>query len=43
MTTQRIDVWDGTDDLGRQVSARVYLYQIEVGEIIQTQKMLLLK
>ena len=35
--------WDGTDDLGRSVSAGVYLYQIQAGEFSQTRKMLLLK
>ena len=39
----KIAVWDGTDDLGRQVSAGVYLYQIQAGEFSQARKMLLLK
>ena len=35
--------WDGTDSMGRPVSAGVYLYQIQAGEFVQTKKMVLLK
>ena len=35
--------WDATDSMGRPVSAGVYLYQIQAGEFVQTNKMVLLK
>ena len=35
--------WDATDSYGKQVSAGVYLYQIQAGEFVQTKKMVLLK
>jgi hypothetical protein len=35
--------WDGTDSMGRPVSAGVYLYQIRAEEFVQTKKMVLLK
>jgi polyhydroxybutyrate depolymerase len=35
--------WDGTDNLGQPVCAGVYFYRIEVGQIIQTRKMVLLR
>ena len=36
-------VWDATNDYGKPVSAGIYLYQIRVGNYIQTKKMVLLK
>ena len=35
--------WDAKDSYGKPVSAGVYLYQIQIGEFIQTKKMVLLK
>ena len=35
--------WDGTDHMGRPVSAGVYLYRIQSGEFVQTKKMVLVK
>tara|TARA_Y100000588_G_scaffold395259_1_gene521974 strand:+ start:530 stop:4801 length:4272 start_codon:yes stop_codon:yes gene_type:complete len=35
--------WDARDNMGRDVSAGVYLYKIEVGEFVETRKMVLLK
>ena len=32
----KIAVWNGTDDLGRQVSVGVNLYQIQAGDFSQT-------
>ena len=39
----RLVQWRGTDNMGRAVSAGVYLYQIRAGEFVQTKKMVLLK
>jgi len=36
-------IWDATNKYGKPVSAGVYLYQIQVGEFVQTKKMVLLK
>ena len=35
--------WNTTDSMGKPVSAGVYLYQIQAGEVVQTKKMVLLK
>ena len=35
--------WNATNNIGRTVSAGVYLYSIEAGEFRQTKKMILLK
>lgn len=35
--------WDGRDDSGKLVPSGVYIYKIEVGDIAQTKKMLLMK
>ena len=35
--------WNATDSFGKPVSAGVYLYQIRVGEFVQTRKMVLLQ
>ena len=35
--------WDGTNDLGEQVSAGVYLYRLQVVDFIQSRKMILLR
>jgi hypothetical protein len=34
-------VWDGTDDVGRHVSSGVYMYVLNSGDEVQSQKMLL--
>jgi len=36
-------IWNATDEYGKQVSAGIYLYQIQAGEYMQTKKMVLLK
>ena len=39
----KIAVWDGTDELGRTVSAGLYIYRIKAGSYSKTMKMVLLK
>ncbi len=36
-------VWDTTNDHGQSVSAGIYIYQLQVGRILQTRKMIFLK
>jgi len=35
--------FDGTNDLGQQVGAGVYLYQLQTKDFVKTRKMVLLK
>ena len=35
--------WDGKDSFGKQVSAGIYLYQLQIGQYVQTHKMVLIK
>ena len=36
-------IWKATNNNGNPVSAGIYLYQIQVGDYIETKKMVLLK
>lgn len=36
-------IWNGTDDLGRAVSAGIYIYQIRAGKFIESRKMVLMR
>ena len=36
-------IWNARNDFGRPISAGVYIYRIEAGEFLQTNKMILLK
>ena len=36
-------IWDATNGYGKSVSAGIYLYQIQAGDFMRTEKMVLLK
>jgi hypothetical protein len=36
-------IWDGKDEEGRDLSSGIYFYQLKLGEITQTKRMILLK
>ena len=36
-------VWDGKDDVGRQVASGIYIYRLQAGSFSQAQRMMLLK
>jgi len=36
-------IWDATNDYGKAISAGIYLYQIQAGDYMHTEKMVLLK
>ena len=36
-------IWDATNNFGKPVSAGIYIYQIQAGEYMQTNKLVLLK
>ncbi|MCZ6776624.1 MAG: T9SS type A sorting domain-containing protein, partial [Ignavibacteria bacterium] len=40
---QKSEVWDGKDNLGREVSSGIYVCRLIAGENIQSRKMLLLR
>jgi flagellar hook assembly protein FlgD len=36
-------VWDGTDDAAEDVSSGIYFYGLQVGDYIETRKMILMR
>ena len=35
--------WDGRDGLGRDVASGAYLYRLQIGEFVQSRRLLLLR
>jgi flagellar hook assembly protein FlgD len=35
--------WDGKDEKGKDLASGIYFYQLKVGEVTQTKRMVLLK
>ncbi|MFQ6093811.1 MAG: hypothetical protein ACE5OR_14245 [bacterium] len=36
-------VWDGRDESGSEVTSGIYIYRLEVGDLVMARRMLLLK
>ena len=42
-TGRRFALWDATNNLGQSVSAGMYIYKIQAGDLKKTRKMILIK
>ena len=39
---EKSEVWDGRDRFGKEVSSRLYIYQMKAGEYVETRKTVLI-